>query len=72
MNNNFITDVAEQIFGDLFCKENENLSKDELIFLIKKRLIPFGEDSRQLGKRQILNHFLKEIKEIQSLAEISV
>lgn len=62
MNDIEISAVAEKIFGDLFSKSNEELTKDELINLIKERLVPFEKDCRELGKRQILNHFKMEIK----------
>ena len=62
-------DAVEQtsniIWSDLFCIENENLSREQQIELIKKRLLPALQNQRRVGVNTTLSMITTNIEGIE-------
>ena len=62
MNNSTLTQKADQIWSVLNTADNAGKTKQEKVELIKPLLLEIGKDEREIGRRQVINHFKGEIE----------
>jgi len=65
MDNNELERISDLIWSTLNAVDNQDLSKDEQIDLIKPIIRECHSSSRKLGRKQILNHLDEEINHLR-------
>ena len=65
MTSNESKQKADLIWSKLFSKDGENRTKQDELNLIESVVIQIAKEQRQVGRRQILNHFEEEVKSLR-------
>ncbi len=65
MTSNESKQIADLIWSKLFSKEFANMTKQDELNAIESVIIKVAQEQRQVGRRQILNHFEEEVKSLR-------